>query len=1234
MNKIKTSRNTKGFQDLATRPRTTGDTTTRKVPLRTVRNIRRGHLTKGMRDINHAYWKQWEQQSAEGRRLGEQLRFNRANQFYDTLESVNRLLSAVRQRESELQASREQLAISYEELEATNEELATTSEELERIATYRQTLMDTMVDILMTTDPDGIITEVNRATESISGYSRDVLIGRPFHQFFADPEQARNGIEKVLAEGRVSNYALILNTKGRQQVAVSYNATVQRDPNGAITGVLGNARDVTEQMKAEEALRLASAYNRSLIEASLDPLVTINTEGQITDVNVATEKVTGYTRAELIDTDFSDYFTDPEQARAGYEQVFREGFVQDYALEIRHRSGQMTPVLYNASVYQDEAGEVVGVFAAARDITEQVKAEEAVRVANAYNRSLIEASLDPLVTIDTKGKVTDVNAATEKVTGYTRAELIDTDFSDYFTDPEQARAGYEQAFREGFVQDYALKIRHRGGQITPVLYNASVYRDEAGEVAGVFAAARDIAEQVKAEDAARIANAYNRSLIEASLDPLVTIDTEGKVTDVNAATEKVTGYTRAELIDTDFSDYFTDPEQARAGYEQVFREGFVQDYALEIRHRSGQMTPVLYNASVYQDEAGEVVGVFAAARDITEQVKAEDSARVANAYNRSLIDASLDPLVTIDTEGKVTDVNAATEKVTGYARAELIDTDFSDYFTDPEQARAGYEQAFREGFVQDYALEIRHRSGQMTPVLYNASVYRDEAGEVVGVFAAARDITERRRAEEANLRLVAIVESSDDAIVGKTLDGTITSWNIGSERLYGFSAKEIVGQSISILVPHDRQDEVPDFLGKVKQGIPLEHYETVRVRKDGTPIDVSVKISPIKDVTGKITGASSIARDITKQVRAEEAVRVANAYNRSLIEASLDPLVTINARGKITDVNAATEEVTGYTRAELIDTDFSDYFTEPEQARAGYEQAFREGFVQDYALEIQHRSGQMTPVLYNASVYRDEVGEVVGVFAAARDITERIQSEKEIVMKSRDLETLLYVISHDLNEPLRAIENFSQMVHDQYTDKIDARGQDFLRRIVLGTGRLRNLLSDLLMLSRAQRITLPTEEVDGKTVVREALERLSTMAKRTDAKITVAPALPQLRADKTWVTQAVYNLIANALKFTGKGVPPEIEIAPYQPGPGSSGDEVGIVVRDRGPGVTPEHSERIFQLFQRAVGREIEGTGAGLAIVRQVAERHGGRAWVQPRKGGGSEFIITFNKFPPGDHHK
>ena len=225
-----------------------------------------------------------------------------------------------------------------------------------------------------------------------------------------------------------------------------------------------------------------------------------------------------------------------------------------------------------------------------------------------------------------------------------------------------------------------------------------------------------------------------------------------------------------------------------------------------------------------------------------------------------------------------------------------------------------------------------------------------------------------------------------------------------------------------------------------------------------------------------------------------------------------------------------------------------------------------------------------------------------------------------VIKANADLEHLLYIIAHDLKEPLRSIEYFSNAVNARYASQLDDKGQDFLTRVSRASSRQRRLLDDIGVFAELRRdadAVVTTTAADA--LVQAALERLKSKVQASRAQITVAPHLPVLRARQNWGTEAVYQLVSNALQYTRDGATPEIEIWPYE-GP----EGVGLVVKDRGPGVAPEHAERIFRLFQRAVGREVEGTGAGLAIVHQIAELHGGRAWVRPRQHGGSAFIITF----------
>jgi PAS domain S-box-containing protein len=265
----------------------------------------------------------------------------------------------------------------------------------------------------------------------------------------------------------------------------------------------------------------------------------------------------------------------------------------------------------------------------------------------------------------------------------------------------------------------------------------------------------------------------------------------------------------------------------------------------------------------------------------------------------------------------------------------------------------------------------------------------------------------RRQSGLLNTELLAsIVDSSDDAIISTTLDGTITSWNRAAERMYGYEADEIVRQPVSILAHPGGADEMVEILERIRNGERIECYETTRHTKGGSTIVVALTMSPVHDSAGAIIGASSIARDVTDREHAQEQSQQAAQYARSLIEASLDPLVTISPEGKITDVNEATIRVTGVKRDTLVGTDFSDYFTEPDKARQGYQQVFAEGFVTGYPLTIRHTDGALADVLYNASVYKDATGNVLGVFAVARDVTAQRKAEVEVAVRNRELERL------------------------------------------------------------------------------------------------------------------------------------------------------------------------------------------------------------------------------------
>jgi PAS domain S-box-containing protein len=372
-------------------------------------------------------------------------------------------------------------------------------------------------------------------------------------------------------------------------------------------------------------------------------------------------------------------------------------------------------------------------------------------------------------------------------------------------------------------------------------------------------------------------------------------------------------------------------------------------------------------------------------RDVAEEKQAvKDTHLIA-----AIVEYSDDAIIGSTLNGIITSWNPAAERIYGYSSAEIIGK--SGRLLAPEDRADEFRDTVamvKEGKAVEHFETTRVRKdGSVVPVSLTVAPIRDADGTIVGESAVHRDATEQRRAFEVGQRMGAIVESSDDAIIAVTLEGIVTSWNPAAERLFGYTTEEIIGKSAETVTPKDRPDEMTDILAKVKAGEHIDHLETIRVRKDGTVFPASLTVSPICDAGGAIVGTSMISRDMAE-------LKHALRYAQSLIEASLDPLVTISPEGNVNDVNEAMVKVTGVLRDALIGTDFSQYFTDPDKALEGYQQAFEQGSLTDFPLTLIHQDGTLVDVLYNASVYRDFNDNVLGVVAVARDAAKFRQQQQ------------------------------------------------------------------------------------------------------------------------------------------------------------------------------------------------------------------------------------------------
>jgi PAS domain S-box-containing protein len=375
----------------------------------------------------------------------------------------------------------------------------------------------------------------------------------------------------------------------------------------------------------------------------------------------------------------------------------------------------------------------------------------------------------------------------------------------------------------------------------------------------------------------------------------------------------------------------------------------------------------------------------------------------------------------------------------------------------------------------------------------------------------------------------------------------------------------------------------------------------------------------------------------------------------AIVEASDSAIFDIDLDGSITSWNPSAARILGYKSASAIGRPAASLFADGGEVAVSWilERVRRYRKVERIEHAWKRADGSLVFVHLTASPERNCDDEVVGACVVAQDVTAQKRGEETLAAANhalraaraelearveartsdlsrarRELETLLYVAAHDLKEPLNALLVSSNMLADGYRDTLDAKGRGIIDRIVRASSRMSRLLADLLALTRANTFDARVEPVPGASLVADALEPFADAIRASGARVRTAGGLPLLHVHRTWATEAISSLIGNALKFTRDGEPADIEIGPYD---GQHG--AGIYVRDRGPGVPPSLEEKIFKLFQRGVGREVEGTGAGLAIVREIARRHGGEAFVRPRAGGGAEFIVTFGRARPAQSH-
>jgi len=959
-----------------------------------------------------------------------------------------------------------------------------------------------------------------------------------------------------------------------------------------------------------EPLLTTGALQSAIFNSANFSSIATDAHGVIQIFNVGAERMLGYTAAEVMNKITPADISDPQEviARAkqlsvelgtpitpGFEAlVFKasRGIEDIYELTYIRKDRSRFPAVVSVTALRDAQGTIIGYLLIGTDNTARKQAEEALLKAGALQSAIFNSANFSSIATDAKGVIQIFNVGAERMLGYTAAEVMNKNTPADISDPQEviARAkalsielgtpitpGFEAlVFKasRGIEDIYELTYIRKDGSRFPAVVSVTALRDAENSIIGYLLIGTDNTARKQAEEALLKAGALQSAIFNSANFSSIATDAKGVIQIFNVGAERMLGYTAAEVMNKNTPADISDPQEVIARAKAL---------SIELG------TPIT---------PGFEALVFKASR----------------------------------------------------------------------------------GIEDIYELTYIRKDGSRFPAVVSVTALRDADSAIIGYLLIGTDNTARKQAEEALLKAgalqSAIFSSANFSSIATDAKGVIQIFNVGAERMLGYTAAEVMNK----ITPADISDPqeviararalsgelgtsiTPGFealVFKASRGIE-DIYELTYIRKDGSRFPAVVSVTALRDAQDAIIGYLLIGTDNTARKQIEEErmkldqrLRDQHFYNRSLLESNIDALMTTDPRGIITDANKQMEKLTGSTRDELIGAPFKNYFTDPNRAEGAIVQVLNEGKVTNYELTARARDGTLTVVSYNASTFHDRDRILQGVFAAARDVTELKLFEQRLQQKNVELEEasrmkseFLANMSHELRTPLNAIIGFSEVLVDGLVGEMTDQQRGFLSDIFSSGKHLLSLINDILDLSKieAGKMTLDLEPVQVSSLFANSLSIIREKAAARNIHLTMdAPEeLGTIRSDARKVKQIVYNLLSNAVKFTSERGEVKLQASRVLR------DEVGllsdasmgrsfpladneftdflrITVTDSGMGISPEGLELLYKPFSQidsGLARKFEGTGLGLAMVKLLADLHGGAVAVESEVGKGSRFTV------------
>ncbi len=792
------------------------------------------------------------------------------------------------------------------------------------------------------------------------------------------------------------------------------------------------------------------------------------------------------------------------------------------------------------------------------------------------------------------------------------------------------------------------EFAYREAQLAPI-------KDADGTIFAVGVITRDVTDRKRTEEELQKSEARFRAVFESSSDFIVVVDREYKYLYANQASIDAAEVTRDKVIGKDIRSVLKHQPDALKHHTKMFGQVLQTNETARIEYTRAVEDELHYRESTVfpiVDADGNTFAAGAITRDVTEHRRAEKELQRREALFEATFESTGDFIIVVDKERNYLYANQASIDAAELTRDKVIGKDIHSVLAHQPWALKHHQSLIGQAFQTNVPLRAEY-----TRVVEDERLYResttfpivDADGNTFAVGMITRDVTERKRAEEAlhesEERYRSIFDTSRDAIVVTSPEGQTLDCNQAMLDLYGYTRKELLGMDNS-----QRYADLADrerFRKLIRRDGFVQDFEGKYRKKDGTIIDCMVTSTTWRASDGSALYGGFI-RDVTDQKQAQEELRKHRDHleelvgersaelkeseerYRTLFQESRDAIVFSNPEDRYTDGNQAALDLYGCTREEFLELSISERYVDPADEERHLQEYAEKGYAEDFEVRLRKKDGTEMDCLITSVERRDSDGNLAyrGVI---RDITERKRAEENLTRYRRDLERsneelqqFAYVASHDLQEPLRMVSSYTQLLAKRYQGKLDEDADDFINYAVDGANRMQQLIIDLLSYSRVGTRGKEIQPAETQTALDGALANLQMAIEESGAAVTHDP-LPTVMADQSQLVQLFQNLIDNAIKFRGEE-PSQVHVGAEQ-----EDHEWLFSVRDNGIGIDPQYRERIFVIFQRLHGREeYPGTGIGLAVCKRIVERHGGRIWVESEPGTGSTFYFTIKAVREG----